>query len=527
MRADEVNNPLKDGEHCTLFSKRVDEKYYTHTYDPSAIIAKIRRDLQISEEVLDRFDSVRRELCCNVISITVYVTKTKCNTDTLLKYLYSVHRSVKNVLKKLPDWIVRVYFDTSVEACVQKAVAHTNNQMYYSIFNAITQSPNVEVYTYDCPSFKTTEHHATRIPMDRTRTLRFLPLSDPEVNFCIVRDADGVVSNLDCHNIKMFATKPNILFYLPVFEEFRSSQKFDSYAPWLHLYKGLFEYDYFNVHQNITDFLAGAFCCRLKLKRSYYLEITKSLQERIDRIFTTELMHKQLALPVETAKGKMIPIGRVLEAAPDQISKSLNNGFDEIVLLAIYKEFVSLKVVCLDDGAPEPCKINWAATTEVEDKIKTMLIANNVITIGTDIVGGVWQDFMIIYHELVEKKIIGSFDITLNTLGVPPGRGLPPIDGAYYIDSILLGNIIATDPFNIVVPSSPQVRKSFVSSLWNVPYTLKFDKYYDTAVASGSGAGGGKRKRRFKLSRISKISTKNKIKKLTRYRKKRRTTRRK
>jgi hypothetical protein len=366
--------------------------------------------------------------------------------------------------------------------------------------------------------------------MDRTRTLRFLPLSDPEVNFCIVRDADGIVSNLDCHNIKMFATNPHILFYLPVFEEFRSSQKFDSYAPWLHLYKGLFEYDYFNVHQNITDFLAGAFCCRLKLKRAYYLEITKSLQERIDRIFTTELMPEQLALPVETAKGKMIPIRRVLENAPDQISKSLNNGFDEIVLLAIYKEFVSLKVVCLDDGAPEPCKINWAATTEEEDKIKTMLIADNVITIGTDIVGGVWQDFMIIYHELVKKKIIRSFGITftLNTLGVHPGQNL--IDGAYYIDSILLGNIIATHPFNIVVPSS-QVRKSFVSSLWNVPYILKFDNYYDTAVVSGSGSGsgsgGGKRKRRFKLSRISKISIKNKIKKLTRYRKKKRTTRRK
>lgn len=521
MRSDEAINPLKLDEHCTLFSKRAAPMYYTHTYDPTAIIAKVIRDLQISEEVLGRFDSDRREGCCNVISITIYITCRRCTEPTLEKYLYSVHRSVKNVLKNLPGWIVRVYFDTSVEACVIKDEFCKFN----AIFNAIKDSPNVEVYTYDCPSFKKAEPPATRIPMDRTRTLRFLPLSDPEVNFCIVRDADGIVSNLDCHNIKMFATNPDILFYLPVFEGFRSSQKFDSYAPWLHLYKGLFEYDYFNVHQNITDFLAGAFCCRLKLKRAYYLEITKSLQERIDSVFTTELMPKQLALTVQTASGRMIPISRILTDAHNQISISLNNGFDEIVLLAIYKEFVSLKVVCVDDGTPEPCKINWAATTEVEDKIKTMLIADNILTIGTNAISGQWRDFITIYDELVEKNIIHpltTLNNLLQTINVTPQHHL--YSGGYYIDSILLGNIIAMIPFNVVVPTGA-VAKSYVSALWNMPYTLDFDRFYDRVVASGPG--GGKRKRRFKLGRISRISRNTKFKKPTRYRKKKRLTRRK
>ena len=516
----EVENPLKNGEKCRLLGKRADPEYYIHTYDPTAMIAKVRDELGLSEEMLDRFDSIRREECCNAISITLYVTDEYCTLAVLQKYLYSIHRTVKNVLKKLPGWIVRVYFDTSVEACVTKEEFGEFN----AIFNAIKDSPNVEVYTYDCPSFKKgASGEDSQIPMDRTRTLRFLPLSDPDVNFCIVRDADGIVSNLDCHNIQMYASNPNILFYLPVFEGFSSSKKFDSYAPWLTFYKALFEYDYFNVHQNITDFLAGAFCCRLKLKRAYYLEITKSLQERIDRLFTPEiidtLMPKQLALSVETEKGKMIPISMVLDKVPEQISISLNNGFDEIVLLAIYKEFVSLKVVC-DDGTPEPCKINWKATTEVKDKIETMLIADNILTIGT----GVGEKWEALRDELVSKNIIGPLDINLSALGLLSFQYIR--DGAYYIDSILLGNIIATHPFNIVVPSS-QSRKSFVSSLWNTPYKLLFDKFYDKEVASGPG--GGKRKRRFKLTRLTgltKISRK-KIKKLTRYRKKKRLTRRK
>ena len=92
------------------------------------------------------------------------------------------------------------------------------------------------------------------------------------------------------------------------------------------------------------------------------------------------------------------------------------------------------------------------------------------------------------------------------------------------IDSILLGNIIAMIPFNVVVPTGA-VAKSYVSALWNMPYTLDFDRFYDRVVASGPG--GGKRKRRFKLGRISRISRNTKIKKPTRYRKKKRLTRRK
>ena len=115
MQVFDVNNPLNQSEHCRLFNKRADPRYYTHRYDPGPILEILtsRLSQHFPSEVLDRFVCEPREGCCNAISLTLYITQ--CDASTLQKYLYSIHRSVKNVLKKLPDWIVRLYLDTSVE----------------------------------------------------------------------------------------------------------------------------------------------------------------------------------------------------------------------------------------------------------------------------------------------------------------------------------------------------------------------------------------------------------------------------
>lgn len=524
MQEVDVNNPLNPSEHCRLFNKRADPMYYTHRYDPGPILERLSRLFQhFPSEVLDRFVHEPREGCCNAISITLYITL--CDASTLKKYLYSIHRSVKNVLKKLPGWIVRLYLDTSVEECVQEFGD------FNRIFNAIKDSPNVEVYTYDCPSFKKDAPPATKIPIARTRTLRFLPLSDSDVNFCVVREADGIVSNLDCHNIKMFASDPNILFYLPVVEIYRTDLKFDSYATWLQLYKVLFEYDFFNEYQNITDFLAGAFCCRLKLKREYYLEITRSLQERINGLFFINSFGKvtlndglltpnQLGVPLITKFQKSV--SGFIQQTPKQALNLLTIGFDEILLLAIYKEFISLKVVCSDGR-----RINWAATKEVEDQISTMLIADNILTFGTKAVSETWQDIVTIYYELVENQIIHSLvvpseqktleKILLDKIGADVDTVFRSGVIEYYIDAVLLGDIIAKIPFNIIV--SPMAdKKTYVSALLNVPYSSAFDIFYDES--SVLGFSGGNRKRQLNLSR--KNNKNNKNKRQSRYRKKKR-----
>jgi hypothetical protein len=536
MQEIDVNNPLNQSEHCRLFNKRADPMYYTHRYDPGPILERLSSRLfqHFPSEVLDRFVREPQEGCCNAISITLYITQ--CNASTLKKYLYSIHRSVKNVLKKLPDWIVRLYLDTSVEECVQEFGDFT------SIFNAIKDSPNVEVYTYDCPSFKKDAPPATKIPIARTRTLRFLPLSDPDVNFCVVREADGIVSNLDCHNIKMFASNPNILFYLPVVKIYRTDLKFDSYATWLQLYKVLFEYDFFNEYQNITDFLAGAFCCRLKLKREYYIEITRSLQERINGLFVINpsgkvtlnehlLTSNQLGVPLITKF--QITLSDFIKQLPKQALNLLAIGFDEIILLAIYKECISLKFVCSDER-----RINWAATKEVEDQISAMVIADNILTFGTKAVSETWQDIVTIYYELVENQIIHSLVVIpseqktfekflLDKIGVDVDVDAISRTGVieYYIDAMLLGNIIAKIPFNIIV--SPMANeKTYVSALLNMPYSSTFDMFYDDTSVVGF-SGGNRKRQNFSRKNNNKNNKNNKKKRQSRYRiKKRIITRR-
>ena len=503
----DVENPLKDGETCRLLSNRADPKYYTHTYDPGAMIAKVRDGLQLSEEVLSRFDNVIRRGCCNVIAITLYVTERYCTLAILQKYLYSIHRSVKNVLKKLPDWIVRVYFDTSVEECVTKEEFKEFNE----IFNAIKSSPNVEVYTYDCPSFKKgASGEESQIPIARTRTLRFLPLSDPEVNFCLVREADGIVSNLDCHNIKMYASNPNILFYLPLCSEVYNLMTnnanlthFGSYSPWLRLYKLMFAYDYFKELQNLYDLLAGAFCCKLKLKKDYYQATVKSLQGKIDMFYPKlaaepPFMRDTGQIWSEETKS----IRNFIMTKPVEVLNQLAIGFDEILLLEMFKELICVKIILSVDPY-SGSKFDTVSTTR-SNIMANMIMADNIpmVSSSEQQLHFVIED---LYLKLIGHRIISEQDIKTTISKFPNVF----VDFNYYIDSILLGNITTDQPFNIKVGAGN--RAGYVSQLLNAPYDPSvFDNLYDSDQMLGHG--GGKRKRRFS----------RKIKKQSRHRRKRR-----
>jgi len=339
----------------------------------------------------------------------------------------------------------------------------------------------------------------------------------------------------------MFASNPNILFYLPVVEIYRTDLKFDSYATWLQLYKVLFEYDFFNEYQNITDFLAGAFCCRLKLKREYYLEITRSLQERINGMFVINpsgkvtlnesiLTPNQLGVPLITKFQKSL--SGFIKQMPKQALNLLAIGFDEILLLAIYKECISLKVVCSDER-----RINWEATKEVEDQISTILLADNISTFGTKAISETWQDIVTIYYELVENQIIHSLvipseqktleEILLDKIGVDVDLDTISRTGVieYYIDAMLLGDIIAKIPFNIIV-SPMGNKKTYVSAILNMPYSSTFDMFYDDSSVVGF-LGGNRKRQNLSRKNNNKINKNHKKKRQSRYRiKKRIITRR-
>src|SRR5439155_13232311 len=116
-----VANPIDKTELCKRINTKK-EKYYTHVYDPSNISYKFTtkdKDIQLLQKT---FDLKKRYNCCNCICISLYY---KDDTDEigypslptpsgLFKYLPSIRRTIRNVAKSLPEWIVRLYLDESV-----------------------------------------------------------------------------------------------------------------------------------------------------------------------------------------------------------------------------------------------------------------------------------------------------------------------------------------------------------------------------------------------------------------------------
>ena len=52
------------------------------------------------------------------------------------------------------------------------------------------------------------------------------------------------------------------------------------------IFKIMFGHDYFKERQSLNEFLAGTFCCRLKLKRDYYQKTVIALQKQINDFFS-------------------------------------------------------------------------------------------------------------------------------------------------------------------------------------------------------------------------------------------------
>lgn len=331
----EVQNPLGYSTPCTLItSKKL--KYYVHTYDPTTPLSLLSQRLS-SEIISERFDESTRVNCCNVISISLYFIG--CIPDNMTKYLFSIERTVKNVHNNLPGWIVRVYFDNSVHTCIKNA---NKNSIEKNAYDAITAAPNVEVYTYNCAVGDDQPQHIAR-----TRTYRFLPFSDEDVNICVVREADGIVSNWDCRQILLFSTDNNKMFYFPYNQINRKDlSMFESYQHWLLLYKVIFRYDFFRNNYMGYDLLAGLFGIKLKLKRDFYIHTIVSLRDEIDTFITEVNTNNEEAY---NGRGDTKYLVAGFAKTPRELLRTkqelLSIGFDEILLLEMFKEVFSFKVI--------------------------------------------------------------------------------------------------------------------------------------------------------------------------------------
>jgi hypothetical protein len=277
------------------------KKFYRYSYDPRNIQKLIGPEYQ---QKFDVFDFEKKEKCCYCISIALYFKDTIHIVD-IYKYLTSILASINNAKNYLPNWVVRLYLDSSVHNILK----NTKDKFICNVYNKIYNAENVEIHTYMCQS----------ISLERIRMFRFFPLIDDTVAKCAVREADGYLCKLDCHNISLFEDMPKI-FYLPSITTSYaklengtiSNPYYDFVSNWLKYYKNL--ETYFQNHQNIYSLLAGLLTSNLKVKKKYFLETYQKINQMNDS-------------EMDEDKATQIKI-----------------GFDENFLLDLFKESISVRV---------------------------------------------------------------------------------------------------------------------------------------------------------------------------------------
>jgi hypothetical protein len=327
----QVDSPFNISEKCILKTTKKTE-YYIFENNVQNLEKNINNNLikiygqnadLFLNNIKNMYDFNNYKNCANVISITLYnILGLEINENTDLKdnisqiylfvtYLNSITKTVKNVGQYLKNWIVRLYFDDSVYNIMNRINKSLDDDIIDikkwmgSDWEYIHDSLITEIYIYECPI-----HDKNKINfIYKNRMLRFLPLIDTDVNICICREADGIVSKLDCHNIKIFCDNEYLL-YLPLTERFLNNPpKYMHYSKWLQKYTNIKKDNFVTEY----DLLAGAFGTKLKLKKEFFYDTINNVHQIINDI------------------GDSI------------------DGYDECLLYELFKYFTSYKKIYSDD----------------------------------------------------------------------------------------------------------------------------------------------------------------------------------
>jgi hypothetical protein len=513
----QVVSPLTQGETCKLISTK-QERLYVHTYNPTNMLREIQSNLSLSDQVMNQFDPEMRFNCCNVIAISLYFKS--CDEDVMTKYLASIARGVKNVEKYLPTWVVRVYFSTSVFRCIQQ----TSRESAASIaYERIIGSGNVEVYTYECPE-------SDRGPVEYSRTYRFLPLSEVDVNEWISMEADGTVTIWHCKLITWFSKSPTI-FYMPIainlnlFKNIPTLNVFDAYSHWLSWYKSVFRREFFKTHQTVYDIMAGMIGCKLKIKRDVYLERVNSLRNEIvefhrnPKEFIAHHVHVSDNITFHVAGKYYTPSAyyNTLKVATDNC---VTLGFDEMVLMELFKEVISTdltdyntyrRVVKVNGHRMETNAIAIEQSKFKSDRkvlfIESMVCADlpvmQMLEFRCDRTHTFSDAIMYFLQELTSKGLITA-DVIVpqlpNLAKLCKGDDKFFTELFYAIDGILMQHVVdISRPFDLIITFDRNRRS--ISELVNLPYSNSYDIYYDDAAGAGRGGGIFKQTKHRRMTR--------------------------
>ena len=293
---------LVNGKKQHLYNKKIDRSNHKER------LRTVLGDKYDDAFFANNFDWTQKKNCCNVIAFTLYFIEPTPEISN--KFLLSIDRSIKNISKILPDWVIRVYFGSSVfkylEGTDPKA---TDDQIPLDrrAFEAIYINPQVELYRFDDGPDE------LNIPIEHTRTTRFLSLIDPDVAFFFSHESDGC-SNLLLHNLRAWSESPNMLFYLPEYIEvnqiptFIDLPLFSSYSSWLYVFKSILRRYYFHNHHNIYDLLAGGFGTIIKLTGEFYTRTIAELNKSVDDFGKIQKEYEKMYKRQVAAKPSSPPI---------------------------------------------------------------------------------------------------------------------------------------------------------------------------------------------------------------------------
>jgi hypothetical protein len=172
-----------------------------------------------------------------------------------------------------------------------------NDNVCKILINQIFIYDNVEIYTYNCNIDRTSYFKK----IGKTRTYRLLASIDKSVAICAMRDADGIVTKLDAHCLRLFHNSQK-MFY---FTNTMFTRDDDRVAIWYeipalrvhnrsYMYsKRLNEYcekdTYYIKNKNAYNMLCGYVASRLKFTKKYFekvvTEVSKKIETHHDRSF--------------------------------------------------------------------------------------------------------------------------------------------------------------------------------------------------------------------------------------------------
>ena len=399
------------------------------------------------------FDVTPRGNCCNCIAIVLYISKRTFGEyrdadvqsfNYLHDKLNSMCMSLKIVSKALPTFIVRYYLDSSIFETlkfiiIEKKLPIPQIQNIIDNLKFIINHTNSEVFMYFC---KNIIENPTRLA--RTRTYRFLPFLNIErdTNVCVIREADGIVSLADCHNINLFANSEthkiimtydfassvryllNIahtfdkLLYWETDAEKPRIRNLNHYNKWLNIYENIFKKNisllepqhmqYINIDNKLSyiDLLAGVFAIKVHLKMDYINHIIKQL----DNIYNTIIngsdyqdKHIMADKSTESYKSRFVneqSKNEYINAWKERIIFPLEGGYDEILLMELFAPLIRVSFVKTPQG-------NILNTEEISLKESLLVII-------------LWQEFDFDYNCNVlfieEKKPKSSMRQNCQTL---------------------------------------------------------------------------------------------------------------